>query len=126
MLPATIPIIGGFIDKVLDLINKNVQDKDLAAKLTADATKEMLAFSTTLVTQSTTPWVDAVVKLMYAFRDVGVSLFRPVGSVIMACFAAYMMYKQLPVPTWAEPVLAAFGFAPAAWGLSRHAEKTRK
>jgi hypothetical protein len=126
MMPAAIPVIGGFLDTVINLISKNVQDKDLAAKLTAETTKEMLGFATVLIQQQTLPWVDATVKLAYAMRDVGISLVRPVGSVLMACFAAYMMYKQVPIPSWAEPVLVAFGVAPGAWGLSRHIEKTKK
>ncbi len=38
MLLEAIPIIGGLVTKVLDIIDKNVEDKDLATKLKADLT----------------------------------------------------------------------------------------
>lgn len=113
----------GAIMQGLNLIGnlggKLIEDKD---KRTEYAFKmQELAFRAmeVMLNTKTVPWVDATIKLMYACK----TFIRPVGSTVMAGFAAYCAVKQIALPEYIQVML--YG-APVAWGASRHAEKKRK
>lgn len=76
-----------------------------------------------LLNTKTYPWVDGIVKLLYAIKELIVPMFRPVGSFAMAAFAAYCDIKEIPLSDTVSTIL--YG-APVAWGTSRHMEKSRK
>jgi hypothetical protein len=122
MWTATIPLFG----RVFDVIDQLVEDKDLKLQLTKEMRELEISSMETLIKTSTTPWVDALVKLMYA----SVALIRPLTSVGIFLFglifpeklsALYAIDQTLGTVAGA----AVFGSAPA-WGISRHLEKKKK
>lgn len=117
------PVTAGlqFGGKILDLADQFIEDKDAKAKFAFELSKLQSAFSTSVITTQTTPKVDAVVKLMYAWRDVGVSLVRPIGSAVAAAFAAYCVVKGITLPDWLEAAMVALF---PGWMVSRHIEKS--
>ena len=109
--------------KVLDLADQFIEDKDQLAKFAFEVNKLDREFSTAILTMTSTPKTDAVVKLMYAWRDVGVSLVRPVGAAIAAAFVGYCTVKGIALPDWLEAILAALF---PGWMVSRHMDKTEE
>lgn len=102
------------ITSVSGVLSELITDKDLRAKLEFEMAKALL-------TTTTTPKVDATVKLLMALRDLAIPLFRPVGSVALAAFGAYCVTNGIELPEYISVML--FG-APLGWGMSRHKEKT--
>ena len=124
-LAALVPFSGA-IESALDIVDQAVDDGDLKAKLTTEIRKVELNAMQELIKTQTTPWVDALVKLMYA----SVALIRPLTSVGVFLFglifpeklsALYAIDQTLGTVAGA----AVFGSAPA-WGISRHLEKKKK
>ena len=122
MWTAALPLFG----RVFDVIDQLVEDKDLKLQLTKEMRELEISSMETLVKTSTTPWVDALVKLMYA----SVALVRPLTSVGIFLYglvfpeklsALYAIDQTLGTVAGA----AVFGSAPA-WGISRHLEKKKK
>jgi len=122
MWTAALPLFG----RVFDVIDQLVEDKDLKLQLTKEMRQLEISSMETLVKTQTTPWVDALVKLMYA----SVALVRPLTSVGVFLFglafpeklsALYEIDQTLGTVAGA----AVFGSAPA-WGISRHLEKKKK
>jgi hypothetical protein len=117
------PLTAGldFGKAVVGVIDQFVDDGDLAAKLTNEIMKEQISFSTALVKTKTTPRTDAVVKLLFALRDVAIPLFRPLGTAALTGFGVYLASTGAPTPEWLDAAMVAMF---PAWGVSRHAHKS--
>lgn len=109
-----IPILSGLIQ----LGDKFIEDKDKKTEF-AFKTQE-LAFKTmeTLLNAKTYPWVDALVKLLYAMQ----TFWRPLLGAAMTAFGAYCHWKGIDMGNAHMIFDAAF----PAWGVSRHVEKQKK
>lgn len=101
---------------IVGLIDQYVEDKDKANQLKYETAKLMHDFDVTLLTTSTIPWVDALVKVLYACKQ----FLRPLGAIAMAAFGAYCATNNIALPEWVQVML--FG-APVGWGYSRHKNK---
>ena len=78
---------------ITSVVSEFVEDKDLSKKLTSEIEKKRLEFANTIVMTSTIPWVDALVKIMYASRDCLIPLFRPIGTALLTAWGCYLSYK---------------------------------
>ena len=114
--------LAGLFAPALKIADKLVMDKDKYAELEFKKAENEHDARMALLQVTTTPNIDAFVKLMMAFRDVIIPMFRPVGSIAMAAFGAYAVQNGLDI---SEPVQIALFGAPLAWGASRHAEKKK-
>jgi len=129
------PITAGFNlgGKITDLIGEWVEDKDLAAKLAFEIQKEQLSFNKTILSSTTTPFVDGLVKIVYAL----VPLMRPIGSFILALIGIDALPEISEAVASSETLTGAAasdpgGFAQAGllslfpgWMYSRHRDKKR-
>lgn len=111
------------ISPVANIADKLVMDKDKYAELQFKRVelkhdKEMKLLETT-----TTPTIDAWVKLLMAFKDVILPMFRPVGSAAMSGFAIYCRIEGIELPPTAEALMAA---AFPGWMTSRHMGKKKE
>lgn len=96
--------------------DKYIEDKDKKAELFTTA-------MTTMLNTTTYKWVDALVKLSYAGEQITKGLLRPLGSFALAGFAMYCQVNSIELDIALQTFL--YG-APAAWGTSRHIEKSNK
>jgi len=122
--------VGGIFKGATDLIGEYVEDKDKRneinlklAEAKADVKMAVLkaqsAHEAALLSQETSPRVDAFVKLLLAL----VPLMRPLGTAAMTVFGAYCIVKGVTIdPRLQAGLISAF----PAWGVSRHMEKSRK
>lgn len=120
-----IPVIGSIFTGLIDLAKEATDDKDKQMALTTQLMEAKMKMLTAILQQQTIPWVDAVVKLAMASDQIIKGLWRPVGSFAMAGFAGYCILNGIPIPAWADPVMAAMGMSPVAWGVSRYMEKRK-
>jgi hypothetical protein len=114
-----IPIVdsvAGIFKGLTGLASEFIEDKDKRNEFNLLIKQAENQLTIAIITQETVPWVDALVKLMYA----SLSFARPVGGFAMTAFAGYLALKQIPVP---KELLILFGSAGPAWGLSRHISK---
>lgn len=123
MWGSVIEPVTGVINNIIGVVDQYVEDKDLKAKLIVEMKKIEMDGMTTLLSTTTTPWVDGVVKLMYA----SVSLVRPLTSVGLFLYGLAFPEKlgelyQINETLGTVAGAAVFGSAPA-WGLSRHVQK---
>lgn len=111
----SLPIFDGIV-KIAD---KLIPDKDKLAELEAEVKRAQSALDQLLLTTTTTPWVDGLVKILYATER----FIRPVGSFLMLLFAAYADTHGIKLSPEIEYVL--YGAFPA-WGVSRHSLQKEK
>lgn len=104
------------ISGIISIGKEFIEDKDKKNEYADKAMDRLLGTKTYM-------WVDALVKLSYAAEQITKGLIRPIGSLLMACFAAYCSVKGIVLPEAAQ--VALYG-APIAWGASRHSEKKKK
>lgn len=116
------PLTAGleFGKQVAGIIDQFVEDKDKKAEIVYQLTLKEREFSTAILTLQSTPRMDALVKFMYAWRDVGLSVVRPIGSAIGLAFVAYCTVKGIALPDWLEAVMVALF---PGWMASRHLDK---
>ena len=112
--------VGGMFSGVTGIISELVEDKDARNKITLEVAKLQGNLQTAIVQQVTVPWVDALVKLMYAFGDTFKGFIRPFGAIALTYFAADMRVKGTPLPPFIEEMMFSSGLL---WGASRYAEK---
>lgn len=115
-------LISSVIDAAANLGGKLIEDKDkkteFAFKMADLAERHMEA----LLNKDTYKWIDALVKLSYASEQIVKGLFRPIGSLVLAGFAAYCDTHDVQLSATIETML--YG-APFAWGYSRHTDKQK-
>lgn len=109
-----IPIIG----ELLGLAAEAVEDKDKRNALQAKIMELQSTVTLAIVQSQTVPWVDALVKLLYAL----VALATPLGSLAMMGFNLYCKIKGVPLDVATEG--ATLGLFPA-WATYRRLEKQR-
>lgn len=111
------------IDGLFGVLSEAITDKDLLAKLDVKRQEIDSAIRSQLLKTKTIPWVDALVKVMIAMRDVVIPLLRPAGAFAMTAFGMYMHYRGTPLDAVNQAV---FDGAAPAWGISRHANKKKE
>jgi hypothetical protein len=112
-----------FGTKLIDVIGEVVEDKDKRNELNKEVVDAMFDWQKTMLSTTTTPKVDAFVKLLYAFRDVVIPMLRPVGAAAMTAFGLYAHYKGIQI----DPVM--HGIVDSAfpgWMASRHVTKAEE
>jgi len=114
--------LGELVKPVTNIVDKMVIDKDKYAEIQLKKVEFKHDAQMALLQQTTTPNVDAAVKVLIALRDVVIPLFRPVGAIAMAMFAGYCATHDIVLPDYAQAAL--YG-APLGWGASRGAEKMK-
>jgi len=125
-------MISGLITSLLgtgmNIVDKFVEDKDKKAELGVKTHEMMLDFAKTLISTQTYPWVDAVVKLMYAVSDLLKQNWRPMVSgfaFIYGLFNPEAMVTLHEAGTVGDGAIAGIFGAFPGWILSRHQEKKR-
>lgn len=108
------------ISGITNLISEFISDDDLRAKLDFETEKLKFELDKVLLSTTTTPRMDAFIKLLIATRDIIIPLFRPAGSMAMACFGAYCVINNIIIP---EVIQVALFGSPLAYGASRHQSK---
>lgn len=101
------------IESVTGLISEFIEDPDKAREF-------RFKLDQTLLQTTTTPKVDAFVKILIATRDIIIPMLRPLGAAAMTAAGIYMHYKQIPIDGAMHALLD--GSFPA-WGTSRHINK---
>jgi hypothetical protein len=110
---------GGLFKGLLNLGSEFIEDKDKRNEFNMRVKESENEFNTVLIQTKTTPIVDAIVKLLYAF----IPFFRPVGSFLMTAFGIYAHWKGLEIDVMNHGLLdSAFPL----WMGSRHVEKNKK
>ena len=116
---------SGVIKGITGVVSEYVVDKDKQNEINFKIQELVKEFATTIVTTKTVPWVDAAVKLMYAFRDCLIPMFRPVFSGALAIFGCYLSYKGIETGMSVQDQAYNAGFAAPLmqWIHSRGQEK---
>lgn len=102
------------------LISEFVVDDEKMAKIKLEVDRLEISVVNQLLKTSTTPKVDAFVKILVAIRSVIIPLLRPVGAACMTAIGLWFHYKQIPID---GAVHAMIDGAFPAWGASRHVNK---
>lgn len=116
MMPWT--VVGNALTGIMGLADQYILDKDKLIEFRFRALELNIQAQETLLKTNTTPWVDAVVKLMYALN----MFWRPFVGAAMTAFGAYCHYKGIEMDA---ALHAVFDGAFPAWGASRHMEKIK-
>lgn len=111
--------IDSLIRDIIGLGRELIVDKDKAIEFEFKAAELRVQALSTVLQTKTHPWVDAAVKLMYAFQI----FWRPLVGTLMTGFGMYCHYKGIQMDTGLHAV---FDGAFPAWGVSRHIEKKQK
>ena len=107
---------------IIELGKRFFTNKDHKEAFENEIEKAQLQLDQLLLTTTTTPKVDAFIKILYALERFTKSLWRPFGGACMTAFGIYAHYKGLPIDQATHLLLD--GAFPA-WGASRHMEKSR-
>jgi hypothetical protein len=118
-----IGIVGDVFKGVISIVDQLVEDKDKKLDATIKIMELQNALAINLMSQKTVPWVDATVKLLFAFRDVVIPLFRPIVSALLTGYAAYAATHGMTMNPVVEAALAS---AFPGWIVSRGIEKKGK
>jgi len=102
------------------LISEFVVDDEKMAQIQLEIGKVKASVKSDLLKTSTTPKVDAFVKILIAFNDLILPWFRPIGAGMMTAVGLWFHYKQIPID---GAVHAMIDGAFPAWGASRHVNK---
>lgn len=108
--------ISDLVGRALGIISEAVTDKDKQAELRAHVIELQTAATVAIVQTPTVPWVDAVVKLLYAL----VALAAPIGTACMTAFGLYAHVKGIDIPV---ELHAALDLSFPGWRVARHREK---
>ena len=103
--------------------DKLIEDKDQKAEYAFKVQEMAFKQMETLLSVTTYPWVDALVKLAYASEQIIKGLFRPIITSVALGFGLYFELNNIEVSPLVESIL--FGSFPA-WGVSRHFDKKKE
>lgn len=125
--------IGAVADVFKGLIgvgSELIEDKDKRNEYAFKLAELQMQLTQTMLTQQTHPRADAAVKLLYAFKELVLPMFRPVGALALAMWGGThpetLQWLHDTMGTAGDAIIGAiFGSFPA-WGVSRHIEKGRK
>ena len=112
--------LTSLLSPVAAVADKMIMDKDKYAELQFKKAELEHEARQTLLTITTSPNIDAFVKLLYAFKEALLPLLRPVGTFLMLLFGAYCETNSITLSPLIEGVL--FGAFPG-WAASRHINK---
>lgn len=119
---AFIPVIGD----ILSIVSEAVVDKDKRNEINLKLAELSHAFQMAMIQSQTVPWVDALVKVMYAL----VALAAPLGTAATTAFGLLMHYLVLTgkvdpaaAPDTMTHLLIDSAFP--AWRAARHVEKVK-
>lgn len=107
------------MDSLIQLGSEYIVDKDKLIEFQFKAMQLKQEQAVTILATKTNPFIDALVKLMYAFQI----FWRPLVGMLMTGFGAYCHYKGIDMDV---ALHAVFDGAFPAWGVSRHVEKQKK
>lgn len=107
------------VDNLINLGDQYIVDQDKLIEFKFKAYELKTNAVTTLLGVKTNPFIDGLVKLMYAFQI----FWRPFVGGLMTMFGAYCHYKGIEMDV---ALHAIFDGAFPAWGVSRHIEKQKK
>ena len=110
--------IGKTADGLINLADQAITDKDKLIEFKFKAAELKMQGMQALLNTTTTPMVDATVKIIFAIN----TLWRPLLSAVMTAFGAYAHFKGIPIDPAAQVI---FDGAFPAWGVSRHVEKAK-
>ena len=115
--------VSGIFKGLFGVVDQLVEDKDKKNEIILKISEMQNQLNLTLLQQKTTPWVDATVKLLFAFRDLVIPLMRPIIGALMTGYAAYAETQGVALSPVVQAALAA---AFPGWMYSRHSEKNGK
>ena len=107
---------GDIVKGLIGLGSEFIEDKDKRNEFNYKAMELNNQMNLAIMNKETHPWVDAAVKLLYAFN----SLWRPLGSAAMTGFAIYAWAKGIEIDATGHTILAS---AFPGWMTSRHFNK---
>lgn len=119
MNPLLAPITEVFTG-LIGLGKELIVDKDKQIEYAFKIAEMQHSLVEKIMTMQTTPKVDAFIKILYAIKEVGIPLLRPLGSAAMTAFGAYAHAKGLHIDPVSQTLLD--GAFPG-WMTSRHLEK---
>lgn len=102
--------------------DKLIEDKDQKAEYAFRVQEMAFKQMEVLLSVTTYPWVDALVKLSYSAEQILKGLFRPIITSVALGFGLYFELNNIEVSALVESIL--FGSFPA-WGVSRHMDKKK-
>lgn len=113
-------LISALLSPVTSIANKLVMDKTKYAELQQRKEDNKHKREMKLLTITTTPNIDAFVKVLYAIKDVVIPMLRPLGSAAMTAFGLWAHYKGLDIDLGLHALMdSAF----PGWMTSRHINK---
>ena len=112
-----IGMIGDIFKGLIDLGKEYIPDKDKQVEFAFKMFDAQQKVNMTIMQQQTVPWVDALVKIMFAVN----SLWRPIMGAAMTAFGIYAHIKGIPMGEFQWIFDGAF----PAWGVSRHFNKMK-
>lgn len=121
-----IPVINavaGAFKQIFGVVDQLVEDKDKKNELIVKLAELQNQLSLQLIQTNTVPWVDATVKLLFAFRDIIIPLFRPLIGAALSGYAAYAQANGIPIDPTVQTIFAS---AFPGWMASRFMEKSKK
>lgn len=87
--------VDDVLASLFNLGKSYIDDKTKQMEYAEKVAELGIQLQTTIIQDKTSPFVDGIVKLMYASKDVILPLFRPIGSALLSAFAAYCAYKKI-------------------------------
>jgi hypothetical protein len=115
-----IDAVAGVFKGLFGVVDQLVEDKDKKNEIFLKMAEMQNQLNIVLMQLKTVPWVDATVKLLFAFRDLVLPLLRPVVGALMTGYAAYAETNGINLSPVVQAALAA---AFPGWMYSRHTEK---
>jgi len=122
-------LLTSLLPSLFSLGGKLIEDKDKRAEFAFKVQEMAFKQMEVLISAKTYPWVDALVKMAYASKQIVKGLFRPVVSAGLFVYGMINpdMLQQLHALGIAGDagIVGVFGAFPA-WMKSRHDEKKKK
>lgn len=111
------------IEELSSLASEFIEDPDKKREIDYKIQDLEFGLRKSLLATTTTPKVDAFVKLLIAFRDIILPLLRPLGAAAMTAFGMYCHLNGIEIDGAVHAILD--GAFPA-WGASRHVHKSNE
>jgi len=102
--------------QLIRMADKAIEDKTERLRFQQQVVEQTFAFYRTLLEARTTPWVDALVKLVLALKG----LFRPLFGAAALGYVAWLESQGQALPVWVSVALSSLL---PGWFVSRGVEK---
>lgn len=113
-------ILDDIISGLFNLGKTYIDNKEKQAEFNNEVAKMGLQLQERMLTSQTMPKVDAIVKLMYAFREIAIPMFRPIGGALLTAASIYCAVNRIQLDPTVNTILAS---AFPGWMASRGLEK---